>query len=100
MKQAELLKSVSVVRVELVRDSESEYAAVEVKYPERLVEVVRRFLGNADREVFLAVNLDDHLGRVGDALRGVKRMLVLKQGKVGQRVQFKQIRARNHEKVA
>lgn len=50
-----------MVRVELVRDSECEYAATEVKYPQHLVEVVRHFLRNADREVFLAVNLSGRL---------------------------------------
>lgn len=51
------LESISVVRVELVKDKRSHYSAIKVEHPEELVEVLRKFLSKADREVFLAVNL-------------------------------------------
>ena len=50
-------KSVNFVRVELVRDWGCQFAATEIDTPQDLVWVLKRFLGKADREIFLTVNL-------------------------------------------
>jgi DNA repair protein RadC len=47
----------SVVRVELVKDWGHPYANLEVETPKDLVAILKEFLGKADREVFLTVNL-------------------------------------------
>ena len=57
MSQKHAIENLSVVRVELVKDWEHPYARLEVEDPEHLVSVLRKFLGKADREVFLTINL-------------------------------------------
>ena len=57
MNQKQPIVNISVVRVELVKDWEHPYARLEVEDPEHLVSVLRKFLGKADREVFLTVNM-------------------------------------------
>jgi len=57
MSQKQPIENVSVVRVELVKDWDHPYARLEVEDPEHLVSVLRKFLGKADREVFLTINL-------------------------------------------
>ena len=57
MKQKQPMENLSVVRVELVKDWEHPFTRLEVEDPEHLVSVLRQFLGKADREVFLTVNL-------------------------------------------
>ncbi len=57
MNQNQPLQSMSVVRVELVKDWGHPYANREVDTPKDLVAILREFLAKADREVFLTVNL-------------------------------------------
>ncbi len=47
----------TVVRLQVVREEVDYYGSKKVQSPKDLEEVVRKFIGNADREVFLAVNL-------------------------------------------
>ena len=47
----------TVVRLQVVREKVDYYGTKKVQNPKDLEEVVRKFIGNADREVFLAVNL-------------------------------------------
>ena len=47
----------TVVRLQVVREEVDYYGTKKVQSPKDLEEVVRKFIGNADREVFLAVNL-------------------------------------------
>jgi DNA repair protein RadC len=57
MNRKQPIENISVVRVELVKDWDHPYARLEVEDPEHLVSVLRKFLGKADREVFLTVNM-------------------------------------------
>jgi len=57
MNQKQPLQSMSVVRVELVKDWGHPYANREIDTPKDLVAVLRKFLAKTDREVFLTVNL-------------------------------------------
>jgi DNA repair protein RadC len=57
MNQKQPLENMSVVRVELVKDWGHPYANLEVETPKDLVAILKEFLGKADREVFLTVNL-------------------------------------------
>lgn len=47
----------TVVRLQVVKEEVEYYGSKKVQSPKDLEEVVRKFIGNADREVFLAVNL-------------------------------------------
>ena len=46
-----------------------------------------------------AVDFDDHLGRVADALDGVDRVLILQQREICQRLHFVEVRAGDAEKI-
>ena len=58
MKQEELFKGISIVSVKLVKEKDGYYGATTVRDPEALASVVRRFLKDSDREVFLTVNFN------------------------------------------
>jgi DNA repair protein RadC len=47
----------TVVRLQMVREEVEYYGSKKVQSPKDLEEVVRKFIGDADREIFLAVNL-------------------------------------------
>lgn len=47
----------TVVRLQVVKEEVDYYGTKRVQSPKDLEEVVRKFIGDADREVFLAVNL-------------------------------------------
>jgi len=51
------LKGLSVVRLQVVREEVEYYSSKKVQSPKDLEEVVRKFVGDADREIFLSVNL-------------------------------------------
>jgi DNA repair protein RadC len=51
------VKSLSVVRLQVVREEVEYYSSKKVQSPKDLEEVVRKFIGDSDREIFLAVNL-------------------------------------------
>ena len=57
MNQKQPLQSMSVVRVELVKDWGHPYANREIDTPKDLVAVLKKSLAKTDREVFLTVNL-------------------------------------------
>ena len=57
MEQIPLLENISLVSLKLVREKDSYYSSKSIKSPGDLAQIVRRFLGQADREVFLTVNL-------------------------------------------
>ena len=57
MEQGGLFESVSLVSIKLVREKDTYYGFKFIKNPEELAQVVKRFLSQADREVFLTVNL-------------------------------------------
>lgn len=57
MHQLPLLESISLVSLKLVREKDSYYSSKSIKSPADLAQIVQRFLGQADREVFLTVNL-------------------------------------------
>jgi DNA repair protein RadC len=50
-------KSLTLVRLQMVREEVEYYGAKKVNNPLDVVEVVRKFIGNADREMFLAIHL-------------------------------------------
>ena len=52
------LRSIDIVRVMLVKDSNSSYRIKAIRNSESVVSVVKKFLANEDREVFIAINLD------------------------------------------
>jgi DNA repair protein RadC len=58
MKQEKLFEGISIVSVKLVKEKDGYYGATTVRNPEALASVVRRFLKDSDREVFLAVNFN------------------------------------------
>ncbi len=49
--------SLTLVRLQVVRESVEYYGTKKVRSPADVEEVVRRFIGQADREIFLAVKL-------------------------------------------
>ena len=55
--QLNLLESISVVSLKLVREKDSYYGSNFIKNPGDLAQIAKKFLGQADREVFLAVNM-------------------------------------------
>ena len=57
MSQAEPFKSINIVSVKLVRERNVIYGANTVTGPGDLASVVKRFLADTDREVFLTFNL-------------------------------------------
>ncbi len=57
MHQLNLLESISLVSIKLVREKDSYYSSKSIKSPGDLAQIVQRFLGQADREVFLTVNM-------------------------------------------
>ncbi len=54
---SKLQNVLTVVRLQVVKEEVEYYGSKKVQSPKDLEEVVRKFIGNADREVFLAVNL-------------------------------------------
>ena len=55
--QLNLLESISVVSLRLVREKDSYYSSKFIRNPGDLAQIVKKFLGQADREVFLTVNM-------------------------------------------
>lgn len=51
------LKGLSVVKLQVVREEVEYYGTKTICNPKDMEEVVRKFIGDADREVFIAVNL-------------------------------------------
>jgi DNA repair protein RadC len=51
------VKSLSLVRLQVVKEEVEYYSSKKVQTPKDLEEVVRKFIGDADREIFLSVNL-------------------------------------------
>ncbi len=47
----------TLVRLQVIKESVEYYGTKKVRSPADVEEVVRRFIGEADREIFLAVNL-------------------------------------------
>ena len=56
MAQAKLFENIDIVSVKLVKEKDSHYASRNIKNPEELASVVRNFLKDSDREVFLTIN--------------------------------------------
>jgi DNA repair protein RadC len=56
MPHGKLFNSINVVSVKLVREKDVIYGAKTITSPEELASVVKRFLADTDREVFLTVN--------------------------------------------
>ncbi len=57
MEQGKTLENINLVRVKLIRERSGYYAARQVKNPEELASIAKKFLSHADREVFLTINL-------------------------------------------
>ena len=55
--QLNLLESISVVSLKLVREKDCYYSSRFIKNPSDLAQIVMKFLGQADREVLLTVNM-------------------------------------------
>ena len=55
------LKNVDIVRVMLVKDVDSSYRMKPIKGPNDVTSVVKKFLADEDREIFIAINLDHSL---------------------------------------
>jgi len=55
--QMNLLESISLVSIKLVRERDSYYGFKFIKSPEDLANLFKKFLSHADREIFLTVNL-------------------------------------------
>lgn len=51
------LKGLTVVRLQLIREEVEYYGKVKISKPGDVYNVVRKFIGTADREIFLAVHL-------------------------------------------
>ena len=51
------LKGLSMITLQMVREEVEYYSTKKITSPKDMEEVVRQFIGDADREVFLAVNL-------------------------------------------
>lgn len=51
------LKGLSVVKLQVVREEVEYYGEKKITSPKDVEEIARKFIGNADREVFLSVNL-------------------------------------------
>jgi DNA repair protein RadC len=58
MAQEKLFERIDIVKVKLVKEKIGYYGTRNVRNPEELAAVVRRFVKNSDREVFLAINLN------------------------------------------
>jgi len=56
MPHGKLFNSINIVSVKLVREKDVIYGAKTITNPEELASVVKRFLADTDREVFLTVN--------------------------------------------
>jgi DNA repair protein RadC len=56
MSQVEPFKSINIVSVKLVRERKAIYGPKTITGPQELASVVKRFLADTDREVFLTVN--------------------------------------------
>lgn len=56
MPHGKLFNSISIVSVKLVREKDAIYGAKTIRNPEELASIVKRFLADTDREVFLTVN--------------------------------------------
>jgi len=56
MSHGKLFNSINIVSVKLVREKDAVYGAKTITNPEELASVVKRFLADTDREVFLTVN--------------------------------------------
>jgi DNA repair protein RadC len=51
------VKSLAVVRLQIIKEEVEYYGVKKVNGPGDVAEVVRRFIGNADREMFIALHL-------------------------------------------
>jgi DNA repair protein RadC len=49
--------ALTIVRLQVVKEEVEYYSSKKVQSPKDLEEVVRKFIGDADREIFLSVNL-------------------------------------------
>ena len=56
MPRGKLFSSIDIVSVKLVREKDVIYGARTITSPEELASVVKTFLANTDREIFLTVN--------------------------------------------
>ena len=56
MSHGKLFNSINIVSVKLVREKDVIYAPKTITSPEELASIVKRFLADTDREVFLTVN--------------------------------------------
>jgi DNA repair protein RadC len=56
MPRGKLFNSINIVRVKLVREKDAIYGPKTITGPEELASIVKRFLADTDREVFLTVN--------------------------------------------
>jgi DNA repair protein RadC len=56
MSHRKLFNSINIVRVKLVREKDAIYGAKTITSPGELASIVKRFLADTDREVFLTVN--------------------------------------------
>ena len=56
MSHGKLFNSINIVSVKLVKEKDVCYGAKTIRNPEELASIAKRFLGNTDREVFLAIN--------------------------------------------
>lgn len=56
MSHGRLFNSINIVRVKLVREKDAIYGAKTITGPQDLASIVKRFLADTDREVFLTVN--------------------------------------------
>ena len=52
------VKGLSLIKLQVVREEVEYYSTKTICNPKDVEEVVRKFVGDADREVFLAVNLN------------------------------------------
>lgn len=50
-------KGLTVIKLQMVREEVEYYGEKKITNPKDVEEVVRKFIGNADREVFVAINL-------------------------------------------
>ena len=56
MSRGKRFNTINIVRVKLVREKDVIYGAKTITGPEELASIVKRFLADTDREVFLTVN--------------------------------------------
>ncbi|NWG03579.1 MAG: JAB domain-containing protein [Syntrophaceae bacterium] len=56
MPHGKLFNGIDIVSVKLVREKDAIYGAKTIRNPDELASIVKRFLADTDREVFLAIN--------------------------------------------